>query len=382
MIEAPHLTPDTARGLEPQARRIAYFMHVDWRWIKQRPHFLAEYLALRHDIRVFYRLSPNRVRLPQQRSTVARYPLLPLPWNAPFASLFAHTQQRWVARANLGRRPNLLWLTHPSLLTVIPHHWHDIPVVYDCMDDVLEFSASEDRRRSLASLERQLVRRSAHIFCSSVYLVQTITSRYGDDCASRTTVVHNAVSDAFLRKAGALSTQSFPRSCEHGTSLAYAGTIDSWLDVDSLNALLSSHPSLTVHLIGPLATHLAKSHPHLHYHGPAEHDVLADMLARFDAYVMPFSITPLIRSVDPVKLYEYIALGKPILCPWYAGLERFSEFVYFYSSRQELHSLVARLITGELAAKGTPRRRHDFLASNTWACRTAAIEHLLSGSPA
>ena len=35
-------------------KRILYFMHVDWNWIKQRPHFLAEGLSQHFKVDVWH----------------------------------------------------------------------------------------------------------------------------------------------------------------------------------------------------------------------------------------------------------------------------------------------------------------------------------------
>ena len=35
-------------------KKILYIMHVDWNWIKQRPHFIAEELTTWYDIKVVY----------------------------------------------------------------------------------------------------------------------------------------------------------------------------------------------------------------------------------------------------------------------------------------------------------------------------------------
>ena len=38
-------------------KKIVYLMHVDWNWIKQRPHFIAGELSHFYDVEIFYRSS-------------------------------------------------------------------------------------------------------------------------------------------------------------------------------------------------------------------------------------------------------------------------------------------------------------------------------------
>ena len=43
------------------------------------------------------------------------------------------------------------------------------------------------------------------------------------------------------------------------------------------------------------------------FHGPIEHSRLIENKELYDVLIMPFIRNELIESVDPVKLYEYIA---------------------------------------------------------------------------
>ena len=56
--------------------------------------------------------------------------------------------------------------------------------------------------------------------------------------------------------------------------------------------------------------------------------------------VLPFRVDELTRGVDPVKLYEYIALGKPVVASHWPGLDRFGGFVTFYRDAEHLVDLL------------------------------------------
>lgn len=93
--------------------------------------------------------------------------------------------------------------------------------------------------------------------------------------------------------------------------------------------------------------------------------------------ILPFRDTPLTRAVDPVKMYEYIALGKPILCARLPALAKFAPFATFYGDAARCLELVARrAITQPPGSKA----RAAFLADATWHQRAASIAtqlHLL-----
>ena len=64
--------------------------------------------------------------------------------------------------------------------------------------------------------------------------------------------------------------------------------------------------------------------------GVLEHERLWEAAEQTDAMIMPFKVNPIIEAVDPVKLYEYINMGKAVIAPYYKEIERFRPYVYFY----------------------------------------------------
>ena len=49
-------------------KKILYVMNVEWNWIKQRPHFIAEGLSKNHHVEVLYRYWYNRKGLTLNRN--------------------------------------------------------------------------------------------------------------------------------------------------------------------------------------------------------------------------------------------------------------------------------------------------------------------------
>jgi len=79
----------------------------------------------------------------------------------------------------------------------------------------------------------------------------------------------------------------------------------------------------------------------------------------------PFEVNDIVRSVDPVKLYEYIWLGKPILCVRYPEIERFDPFVLFYRTQEEYKQQLEAVMAKE-KIKYSNEQAACFLAENNW----------------
>lgn len=161
--------------------------------------------------------------------------------------------------------------------------------------------------------------------------------------------------------------------------LGYVGTISSWFDFDALIKVVNEFTSIEIYLIGPtenLGLNLPQ-HERIKFLGAVRHEDLLTYASGFDALLMPFQVTELIQSVDPIKLYEYIFFNKPIVSVRYAEIDRFAEFVDFYTNHEGLISIINRYLTEGFRKKYSDEMRDRFVATNTWAQRVVCIEERL-----
>jgi glycosyltransferase involved in cell wall biosynthesis len=345
-------------------------MHVDWDWIRQRPHHLAEGLAARHDVEVLYPRSWRRSTLVSNRSTVSRRALVPLPLRRRI-QLVAHAdaalQRRRIAAAIERFRPDVVWVTHPRLEPLLPD---PLPpraaLVYDCMDDAAEFPDTSVERSGLLAAEVRLAHRAALTLASSARLAGVLAARgFAPECVE---IVRNAgaVPDGVVPPAA-------PRAPGAPLRAAYFGTVSEWLDVPAILAALDALPELRIDLVGPLELP-APRHPRLRCLGPVQHEDLLALAAAADVLLVPFRRTPLVECVDPVKLYEYVAFGRDVVCLRWPEVERFAPFAHLYEGAEQLVTILGQLARCELRGGATREERATFLRRNRWTDRVAQIE--------
>ena len=358
--------------------RIVYIMNVDWDWAKQRPHFLAQHLSRSHDVVVLYPHAWCRKHLANNdRDGLKLHRFIRLPFGGRF-SFIAKLNVfifRILSQAFLKwHRPDFVWISSPELFEYLPKHF-SARLIYDCMDDVLAFPRNWFRKNSLAESEKELINACSHVICSSENLRDKLIARAG--YPDKYTVVHNALdSSAF---------SDIPVNAEIGKKarqyvLGYVGTISSWLDFEALIAIVNAFSSVVIHLIGPvenLKTTLPQ-HDRIKHLGAICHEEIQTHVNGFDAFLMPFHLTELIQSVDPVKLYEYVFFNKPIVSVRYPGIERFSDFVDFYSTHEELKSILDRYLSNGFMKKYSENERLRFITTNTWANRVNQIDEIWS----
>jgi len=354
--------------------KILYLMHVNWHWIRQRPHVIAELLATRHDVRLMhyamYRTRHHAAERPPDMThrVLHRIPG-PLLRRVPGLE---HLDRRLLAlqvRSEARRfKPDCVFVLHPNFEPAV-RDLDGVKVVYDCMDDHLAFVGQGTP--ALDAAEQRLVRRADLTLFSSATLAERVRSRAA---VRRFEVVNNGVADSLLQR------ESLPprvaRAVNDAPVLGYFGTISHWFDWPLVLRLLDALPTAQLQLAGPLETPLPR-HPRIHYVGILPHAALAGFVARCDVLLMPFVVSQLIAAVDPVKLYEYVAFGRPALAPHYSESERFLPWVSLYRDADEAVAVLLDL----LAAQQDPTslaRRSRFLAGHAWSQRAIQIEALLA----
>jgi teichuronic acid biosynthesis glycosyltransferase TuaH len=313
-------------------------------------------------------LSKNNSELSSRIKKIFRLPFSRFHWVAKLNDVLAK-----IYLSSCVAEMDVLWVTHPSMYQLVRDNFaDDIRVVYDCMDDVLEFPdalANPKKLRYLTDLEAALCHRANIIFSSSSFLGDKLVARYG--CAEKISIVQNALTQRLFDEPAQFT--DLPDSLRvfkevKGLKILYVGTISSWFDFESIVAILDQFEAITFVLIGPSET-VSPAHDRLIVLPPVDHEFVLGLMRSADALIMPFLVTELVRSVNPVKLYEYIYAGKPAISVWYEEVQMFQNYVYTYRSFEELCGYIQSLIDGALSPKSSPEDSLAFVRDNTWETR-------------
>ena len=117
------------------------------------------------------------------------------------------------------------------------------------------------------------------------------------------------------------------------------------------------------------------------YKGIITHDAVFDIVNMSDVCLMPSKINALIEAVDPVKVYEYIALGKFVICPEYDEFVKFGDLINTYKNEDEFISYMKLAISQKSYEKDN-RPNIKFALENTWTKRVAKIANILTDEAA
>ena len=356
-------------------KKILYLMHIDWNWIKQRPHFLAEGLSSLYDVLVLYHYSSDRSVLVDNSTTIKNYPIPRVPFGrfSPVEKTNVFFQKIFFNFLLKIYNPDIVWITFPSLYNYVAEcDLRNRTLVYDCMDDAVEFLSDDNYRRSIHNVEQTVLERADIVFASSQNLLSKLTER---GCiSSKISLIRNAFDNKVpINFPGDVSKEE--PALESSYRLCYVGTVADYIDFEVILFCLHNLPSIEFHFIGPIVCNVP-AHENMFFHGPVQHVELSRIVSEYDGFLLPFKVNELVLGVDPVKLYEYVNFNKNIISIYYDEIKRFKDFVNFYENKEDFVDVVRR-VSKMKGAKYSLDARQDFLTQNSWAVRVSTIAKLL-----
>ena len=361
--------------------RIFYQSPVSHGWIRQRPHFMAEGLASAgHQVFWFYAASFTKCRFRRLDDghgfTGIELPVLPFATRfRPFGWLNRIWVSFWLRRV----RADVVIATNPVALPWLPLRLSKVPHVYDCMDVQTAFFTGS-RRRLMAEAECALVHKASAIIASSDVIREKLISGYAAEKAA-ITVIPNGIKVA---ETGSVPTESgsvpkelgsVPKEPSHPI-IAYFGTIAPWFDWNSVLGAAIRNPEWRFDLFGPCDGKVPELPANVVLRGAIPHESVMVQARSADVLIMPFVRSELIDGVDPVKMYEYLRTGRPIVSSWWPLLEKFRRFetVRFYGQGESFSDCIAAALSG-------PREftvSEKFFESNSWQARVLAMDAIVT----
>lgn len=357
---------------QPSATRLLYVSHVDWGPVRQRPQQITSALKSYAEVTVAHPVArESALAFANATAGIPRMRLWRLPGSYRSAAVLALNDRLCAIQLAplLARlRPDIVVVTAPECFAWTRRGLGRAQLVYDCMDDTLAFPQDQAVREHKAALERELIAAADCVVASCATLASRCKARGA--LPERLHVVGNGWDPQAFP---VVAARNLPSS--GALTLGYFGTIGPWFDFAALESVLRACPDATIRLIGPNEARIAVSDRRIVLLPPVPHERLASAVGDCHALLLPFKIDELTRAVDPVKLYEYIALGQPVLAIHYPELERFAEFVTLCKDGDDM----GRRLAGrtDIIAPSPTEERSRFLFAQRWEARAAMMARAL-----
>jgi GT2 family glycosyltransferase len=272
-------------------------------------------------------------------------------------------------RASIGEV--LSWANCKQLISLVQHpFWHDVAsvlpnsrLVYDCMDHHDGFGNNAE---SLLQLEKSLLNEAALTITTSTWLDEAVAP--------------HAKQRALIRNAGdfdhfASMPDSVYRDPQGRRIIGYYGAIAEWFDLDLVEAVAKRHPECCVLLIGSDTVN-AKSRfgklLNVTFTGEVPYGKLPHYLYSFDVCLLPFKVIPLTLATNPVKAYEFLSAGKPVVTVDLPEMAQFDGLVYVAPNKDAFLAVVSAVLS-QPEPDALIQQRKAFAQEQTWQHRAEAL---------
>jgi glycosyltransferase involved in cell wall biosynthesis len=246
--------------------------------------------------------------------------------------------------------------------------------IFDCLDDFSAFSNVPMPSVAL-NLERYMVENTSHVIATSKSLCLRI-SKIRSDCS----YVPNAADFAHFNTATKIvETPHELKKIRHPV-IGYIGAIFDWIDIDLICKLAKLHPEYSILLVGPIKFGLEEicKYSNIIIVGIKKYGILPNYLAHMDVCLIPFKINKLTEATNPIKLYEYLAAGKPVVSTALPEVYQNASDVVFIGENSDDFIEKVEIAVKEVKTKDEDmiNRRVSFAENNSWIKRVQILEKL------
>jgi len=295
----------------------------------------------------------------------------PLWW--PVARRLRITHLRRVLRAIGIARP-VVWLSHPGQALAR----HDLPArlrVYHVVDEYLGYAGVDARQRArLAAWEEQIIAWADLV----IAVTPTLVAAKGREPAKARLLPNAADLTAIDAGRAQPIDPGLPRPV-----LGYVGLISARLDLPALCRLAQGRPDWSLVLVGEVVetgcqAELAalRAQPNVHFVGLCPAAEIPRRIAGWDVGLIPYRVNTETEHASPLKLYEYLAAGLPVVSADVPAVRSFAELVHIVRDTEDWGEVVAQA----LAEDSLQARLNRWAAArpHSWDARVESLSQMLA----
>ena len=314
--------------------------------------------------------------------------------SAPPAGLHIEKLVSWPGFRRLARHlPRGMWLPQAqrrlrqlaadepqTVLIVSAPFWqpilerHTQAVV--CYLDALEVHAAGDDYHRLALLDEQLLARADLVTPVSHPLAVNLRHRFPGLPVQE---IANGVPESWLETPPPPFSHRELGLAEDRPVLGFLGALFEWIDQDLLVAVARAIPHAQLVLVGPTRPSVPldrlASLPNVLLFPAQPFDLVPRWMQTFDVCLAPFKRDLISEMADPLKIYEYLALGKPVVSTHRFGPPGDTPPMWVGHTAEEFLAAIAQAL--EQKSQDT-HGRTTYAARHTWAARTDALLEALA----
>ena len=257
----------------------------------------------------------------------------------------------------------IIWVYDPRFVPFMDKFKGDNLLIYDCIDDWAGYFQGR--------LSRNLMWIDQQAYCTADLIFAGSNNIMNRDYRSHDKFLVPFGVDAQHFATSTKSDLSRPEDMDRitGPVVGLIGVLDKRINIPLLQKIAGDKPEWQIVLVGPIDIYQhmladALNFPNVHFLGAKTLQELPAYLKTFQVCIIPYLIDTFTQSINPLKLYEYFASGKPVVSTPIPECVKFSPLVRIAETPNEFIAQVS----DAMAEKDQNRRqaRIQIAFNNTW----------------
>ena len=189
-------------------------------------------------------------------------------------------------------------------------------LIYEICDDTAEYFREDPTKYKAVLKNEEIICKEADI----VFTISNYLKTRKQHLCKNIHVIRNGADFDHFNQTVTLQKNSMDELYYYKRPIiGYHGAVSPYTDFDLLKSLVRAFPEAQFVLIGRINEQVKKqvddllNEPNIFFLGERNYKSLPHYLKYFDVTIIPFTMDQLILSVNPIKLYEYLAAGKVVV---------------------------------------------------------------------
>lgn len=271
---------------------------------------------------------------------------------------------QWPAEC-IHESKKILWVSYPANVSLIGEYREDL-VIYDILD------YPDDDFVAWKPYVQELL--------SKCHVVLTVSRPLLDHFKKfhpKVYLVRNGVDYDFF---ATTVTQEIPKELKQIAKplVGFYGALAPWIDWSLVEELAARNPAVSFVFIGPTIAMKTEDLPkqkNIYFLGHKPYGELPAYAVNFDVCIFPFKKTRMTSYVNPVKIYEYLAMGKPVVATDLPEVMDMLPHIYAAENIEKFQSNLLKCLTQ--SDNHLIEARKSFARENTWEKRVRQIRKII-----
>tara|TARA_Y100001970_G_scaffold281852_1_gene393492 strand:- start:30634 stop:31806 length:1173 start_codon:yes stop_codon:yes gene_type:complete len=290
-----------------------------------------------------------------------------------FGAKWINTINQFLIKRRLKKQIELLGMKNPTLIIGSAHILPIIDkiksskIIYHCSDD---YTLVPSFPKKFKEIEESLIKKCDLVITTADELMiakrhlnsNIVSIPNGADIEhfNKTQDIHTIISSEITKFSNPV--------------IGYIGTIFRWINQEWIEFAANSHRELSFVFVGPVTTDISRLSKikNIHFIGPKPYNNLPKYLKGFSVATIPFSVDGVTLKASPIKFYEYLASGIPIVSTDLPDLNPFRNHVKLVNSKEEFSFAIKESLQDKDQNK---KIRMDLSKNYSWKSRFNELEN-------